>query len=150
MAMEHGRRTVLSALLMSKPEYIIDGSRFATLEEFAKEFSRVVLRGHDWSGNLDALDDILRGGFGTPAGGFSLRWRNSDLSRDRLGYTETVRQLRSRLGRCHPTNLARVASKLEEAEKSSGPTVFDWLVDVIRSHGPGGDEPEDGVELLLE
>lgn len=27
--------------------------------------------------------------------------------------------------------------------------VFDWLVDIIRIHCPGGEEEEDGVDLVL-
>jgi hypothetical protein len=36
------------------------------------------------------INDILRGGFGTPDDGFTLRWKNHDISRQRLGYRETV------------------------------------------------------------
>ena len=30
-----------------------------------------------------------------------------------------------------------------------GPTLFDEIVEIIREHGPGGREPEDGVILEL-
>jgi hypothetical protein len=30
-----------------------------------------------------------------------------------------------------------------------GSTVFDWLIEIIRDHGPGGSESEDGVILDL-
>ena len=36
------------------------------------------------------------------------------------------------------------------AEKRRGETVFDWLVEIIREHGPGGAEQEDRVELILD
>ena len=55
------------------------------MEEFAKHFSVTVLRDHTWRGNLDAFNDILRGGFGTPDGGFVLVWRDHAASRNRLG-----------------------------------------------------------------
>jgi RNAse (barnase) inhibitor barstar len=85
--------------------YIIDGDQVSTLEQFAEHFSdRVLTRGHRWNGNLDALNDILRGGFGTPQEGFSLVWRASSQSRISLGYDETVRQLELRLQRCDPSN----------------------------------------------
>ena len=130
---------------------LIDGEAFSTLEEFAEHFSKVVLEGHWWwNGNLDAFNDILRGGFGTPGEGFILRWKNAEVSRRRLGYSETVRQLQMRLERCHPTNKARVSRELEDAKHQTGPTVFDWLVDIIKDHGPGGSEKEDGIELVLE
>jgi hypothetical protein len=47
----------------------IDGSRFSTLEGFFEEFSAQVIPGATWGKNLNALDDVLRGGFGTPEGG---------------------------------------------------------------------------------
>ena len=127
--------------------YEIDGNRFSTLEEFYDEITSV-LGLSLWGHNLDAFNDILRGGFGTPDGGFVLRWKNHHVSEQRLGYP--VRQLKSRLDHCHPTARLRVTQQLERARAGQGPSVFDWLVEIIRDHGPGGDQEEDKVELLLE
>lgn len=135
--------------MMTKPEYEIDGNDFATLEEFYDVISSVLLPGANWGRNLDAFNDILRGGFGTPENGFILRWRNSQVSRDRLGYPETVRQLELRLLRCHSSNRPRVREELERAKDETGPTVFDWLVEIIQNHCSGGPEVKDGVELIL-
>jgi RNAse (barnase) inhibitor barstar len=131
--------------------YEIDGKQFSTLEEFFAEFNRVVTPGFDLSlSNLDAFDDVLSGGCGTPDGGFTLRWKNHELSRQRLGYAETVRQLEVRLARCHPTNRPQVAQELKQAQAHQGPTVFDWLTEIIHDHGPSGPNASDGVELLLD
>src|SRR5438034_3428969 len=135
---------------MAKAVCEIDGRDFSTLEEFYDVVSRVLIPGAEWGHNLDAFNDILRGGFGTPEGGFVLRWKNSDVSRQRLGCHETVRQLEQRLTRCHPLNRQQVSEDLQRAKDGVGPTVFDWLVEIIRVHGAGGDEEEDGVELILE
>ena len=131
-------------------QYEIDGERFSTLEEFYEEVGRTLVPGVDWGRNLDAFNDILRGGFGTPEEGFTLIWKNASLSRERLGYRETIRQLELRLKRCHPTNVSSVTAYLEEANRHEGGTVFDWLVDIIKRHGAGGDESEDNVELVLK
>jgi RNAse (barnase) inhibitor barstar len=133
-----------------KPIYEIDGGCFATLEDFYEEISRVLIPGAEWGHNLDAFNDILRGGFGTPEGGFTLRWKNSKLSREHLGYPETVRQLEKRLMRCHPSNRGSVGTDLETARKGVGATVFDWLIEIIMIHSAGGREAEDGVELILD
>jgi RNAse (barnase) inhibitor barstar len=127
---------------MGKAVYEIDGVDFSTLEEFYDAISRtlIVPSNYYWGRNLNAFNDILRGGFGTPEGGFVLRWKNSSLSQSRLGYPETLRQLRHRA----------TDSELADAAAGRGPTVFDWLVEIILRHGPGGTEAEDGVELLLE
>lgn len=134
---------------MPKKIYEIDGDAFSTLEEFYHEISRVLIPGESWGRNLDAFNDILRGGFGTPSEGFVLRWRNSESSRERLGYKETVRQLNRKLQRCHPTNEDFVRSEIALAERNEGPTAFDWLVEILRRHGPAGSEP-DGIELVLD
>jgi RNAse (barnase) inhibitor barstar len=74
--------------------YEIDGNDFSTVDEFFDEISRVLILGARWGRNLDAFNDILRGGFGTPEDGFTLRWRNHAVSQQRLGYGETVRPQR--------------------------------------------------------
>ena len=135
---------------MVKPLLPIDGNSFDTLEGFFQEVSEKLIPGTTWGHNLDAFNDILRGGFGTPDGGFVLCWRNHQVSQSRLGYEETVRQLRKRLSRCHSGNISRVEVQLSEAERRQGPTVFDWLIEIIQEHGTGGSEAEDNVELLLQ
>lgn len=138
--------------MADKEIFVIDGADFDSLEGFFCEISRMLIPEVSWGPNLnlDAFNDILRGGFGTPDEGFILCWRNSDISRQRLGYEETVRQLEKRLTRCHPSNVPHIQDELEQAKRHQGPTVFDWLVEIIRTHGEGGEEAEDGVELRLE
>lgn len=132
-----------------KPVVEIDGAQFSTLEAFFVHFEQVALCAR-WGRNLDAFNDVLRGGFGTPEGGFVLCWKNHELSKQRLDHTETARQLRIRLVHCHPTHIESVQAKLALALQGEGPTVFDWLIEIIRDHSADGAEPEDGVELRLE
>ena len=127
---------------------MIDGARFEDLRGFAREFSSL-LTDHRWRGSLDAFDDILCGGFGTLEDGFVLRWLNSDRSRDRLGWPATVAWYEQTLTTCHPSNRPHLSSKLDEARVQRGTTLFDWLVEIIETHGPGGDEAEDNVHLEL-
>jgi RNAse (barnase) inhibitor barstar len=134
---------------MSKARYQIDGTQFSTLEGFYEQVSAVLMPNATWGKNLDAFNDILRGGFGTPEDGFILEWKNSGISQAYLGYSETVRQLKNRLDSCHPQNRANVSHQLKSAENQEGPTVFDWLIEIISRHGDQGDESKDGVELVL-
>ena len=127
---------------MARPTLTIDGSCFSTLQEFYGEVSRKIIPGASWGRNLDAFNDILRGGFGTPEGGFILIWHCSEVSRDRLGHGEAAQELERRLERCHPSNRGQVELELQAARGARGPTAFDWLVEVIRSH--------DGIELRLQ
>lgn len=131
-------------------EYVLDGSKVTSLEAFYDEISHILIPGADWGRNLDAFNDILRGGFGTPEGGFILRWANSDASRASLSYAETARQLERRLEQCHPDNRDGVRADLSQARQGKGATVFDWLVEIIRHHDVGGEEAEDGVHLVLD
>ncbi|HHP7236481.1 MAG TPA: barstar family protein [Desulfobacterales bacterium] len=114
--------------MRTKATYEIDGRDFSTLEEFYAVVSRVLITEASWGHNLDAFNDILRGGFGTPDGGFVLRWKNSALSRECLGYQETVKQLEIRLARCQPSNRDSVAADLGAAQRGVGPTVFELVV----------------------
>jgi|SRR5579859_685041 len=128
--------------------YEIDGERFSTLEEFFREVDGV-MHLSPWGHSLDAFNDILRGGFGTPEQGFTIRWKNHEVSKERLGYPETVRQLKLRLQRCDPSARETVLRYLNDAEKGRDRTVFDWLIEIIRRHG-SGEEEQDRVELILD
>lgn len=132
-----------------KPVLEIDGNAFDSLEGFYDEVSRKLIPDVYWGRNLDAFNDILRGGFGTPEGGFVLRWVNAARSRGVLGYPATAQYLEAKAGRCHPSNVVAVMADLEACRRGEGSTLFDVLVDIIRAHGEGGDEQEDGVELDL-
>ena len=132
-----------------KPTLEIDGQRFTTLDEFYDEIERVLIPGASWGRNLDAFNDILRGGFGTPEDGWILLWRNSDRSRETLGYPAKVKWLRGILKTCHPSNRESILARIEDAERGVGPTLFEDLVEIVRIHGPGGREADNGVLLEL-
>jgi barstar (barnase inhibitor) len=88
--------------------------------------------------NLDAFADCLSGGPGMPEDDdFAVEWRDHEVSRQHLGYAETVRQLEIRLSLCHPTNKPAVRADLENAHAGRGPTVFEWLVEIFNDKVPG-------------
>jgi hypothetical protein len=134
---------------MTAPKLVlqIDGLAFATLEGFYDHVSARIVPDAFWGHNLAAFNDILRGGFGTPDEGFVLCWMNHDVSRLRLGHDETARHLR-RVLEVYPERTA-LQAELDAALRAEGATIFDWLVKIIQVHCPGGEEQEDGVELVL-
>jgi RNAse (barnase) inhibitor barstar len=134
---------------VNRPTLEIDGAQFSDLETFYRHVSDRLIPGAEWGHNLNAFNDILRGGFGTPEDGFILKWVNSERSRQMLGMPETIRFLELTLQRCHPSNIASVKADIEAARRGEGQTLFEILVDIIRSHGAGGREARDGVELIL-
>ncbi|MGH6861799.1 MAG: barstar family protein, partial [Phyllobacterium sp.] len=54
-----------------KTTFTIDGNRICDIPSFYEEINRVFMAGEDWqlSANLDALNDMLHGGFGAIKGG---------------------------------------------------------------------------------
>ena len=134
---------------MDKPKFILDGKNFTTLEEFYDEISIVLSLPSWWGRNLDALNDVLRPDL-MPEQGYILIWKNSNLSKKFLGYEETIKQLTKKLEKCHSNNVLSIQKEIDEAKHQIGPTVFDWLIEIIRDHCLGGGEEEDNAELILE
>jgi hypothetical protein len=130
--------------------YKLDGNVFSDFAGFAEHFSTTVLGDHYWTGNLDSFNDILRGGFGTREDGFTVRIVNATAARRVLGYPATITWLEERAANCHPSNRAHFVERLSEARAATGPTLFDMLVEIVRDHGPGGRQAEDGVLLELD
>ncbi|MBL8890284.1 MAG: barstar family protein [Planctomycetaceae bacterium] len=64
---------------------VIDGLNCTSPKSIANEFTASLGLSRQWQGNLDALDDMLYGGFGTPEGGFVLVWNDSKRSEAALG-----------------------------------------------------------------
>lgn len=105
------------------PELVIDGASFRNLKGFYRALEKALGSSTDCS-NVEQLNDILRGGFGTPERGFTLVWKNAALSRDRLGRRKTKDGTKER--------------------------VFDVIVAIFGIHGPGGEEAEDNAHLELQ
>lgn len=117
-----------------KTTYTIDGAHFTNLQEFYNEFSLVVLSGKQWGKNLDAFDDVLSGGFGTPDDGFIFVWKNSVLSRERLGFAETLKYLEHQLSVCDSSQRNSVFAEIENLKKKEGQMLFDMLIEIINEH----------------
>src|SRR4051812_30509469 len=129
---------------MSKSIFVINGSNFSTYEEFFREITKVLVPDamEGWIRNLSKLDDYLYRGDDKPEGGFILIWKDSALSKMRLGYSETIRWLEGNLKVCHPVNIPIIHEKIALAKENKGITFFDMVVDVIRAH--------EDIELRLE
>ena len=135
-------------MTVGKQTLVIDGSRFSDFAGFVREFSANLVD-FEWHGSLDAFTDILRGGCGTPDGGFILQWTFSDRSRAALGYDSKALWLEQALTGCHESNRDSIRQRLSAAERNEGPTLFDDLVALIRRHGPDGPEFDSAVDLVL-
>lgn len=70
-------------------QIILDGSNFSNEEEFYSEIDRLLTKDLGWKTghNLNAFNDLLRGGFGVHEPGEELKitWINAAKSRKELG-----------------------------------------------------------------
>lgn len=119
-------------------EYVIEGRRIGGIPDLYEELNRLFMTGEDWQlgASLDALDDLLYGGYGTLAEDDAVRivWRDAAQSRDALGVAETERWLREKLaqpGRFRSDDLRR---QLDDVRAGTGPTYFDRVLEVFADH----------------
>lgn len=121
-----------------KKEIIIDGNHLQTLEEFYDEIENKLTKNLGWKTgrNLDAYNDILRGGFGVHEykEPINIKWINAAKSKIYLGQTETIKYLGDLLKRCHPTNISRLKKDLEDIQNNKGKTLFDRIVEITQMH----------------
>jgi len=119
-------------------EIILNGNSFSSLKEFYDEVERKFTQGLDWKigRNLDAFNDVLRGGFGVHEyqEEIVIRWKFSEKSKSDLGKSQTTRYLKEKLERCHPSNRAHVQDELRAVNSGKGLFLFDTLVGIIQQH----------------
>lgn len=69
--------------------FILDGNNFADIENFYNEIDKLLTKNLKWKTghNLDAFNDLLRGGFGVHEYNepIIIRWINFDKSKENLG-----------------------------------------------------------------
>ena len=123
-------------------EYVVDGAACTSLEATAAEFTRALALDLAWHGNLDALNDFLNGGFGTPDEGFVLVWRGSAAARRGLGYEATALWFEERSHDAHSTNREGFRLRATQAREETGETLFAMIVAIINGH--------EDVQLRLE
>lgn len=121
-----------------RKQLTINGNNFSDLAGFYDEAERNLTKDLDWKigRNLDAYNDVLRGGFcvheyGEPV---TLTWINAEKSRHDFGYPATIQSLEKMLTTCHPSNIPSVKKKLAQAKAGKGPTLFDEIMEITRGH----------------
>ncbi|MGI1677957.1 MAG: DUF5071 domain-containing protein [Cellvibrionaceae bacterium] len=128
---------------------VLNGYHFETLEEFYDELESSFAVGYEWNRNLDGFHEILKDRLKKSSNGFLIRWKNSAISQQKLGYGETIKQLKKRLQSCHPLKKKIVLDAINKAEKEEGLTVFDWIVQIIKFHTEERLTVEGKIELEL-
>jgi RNAse (barnase) inhibitor barstar len=119
--------------------FTIDGAAIRDIPSLYEELNRVFMADEDWrlGESLDALDDLLYGGFGALAatkGGVRIVWTDAAASRTALGRQATIGYYRQKLRRPDVFDAKRFARLLAEAEAGNGATYFDLVQDVFAGH----------------
>jgi len=123
-------------------DFIIDGENFDDIEGFYCEIDNLFTKDLDWETghNLNAFNDILRGGFGVHEYGEPIKiiWKNFAKSRKDFGYEATVKHYEYILTRCHPSNDSFIQRKLSDAKNGIGQALVDIIVGIITNSDDSG------------
>lgn len=112
----------------------LDGSRFNDIAGFYSEVNRVFMANESWQlgESLDALSDMLRGGYGAlmHSDTATLYWLNFEKSRRDLGYDATRDWLLAKLDR-PGFDRPHITAQLAALERGEGQTYFDIILQII-------------------
>lgn len=118
----------------------IDGAAIHDIPSFYAEINRVFMADEDWQlgPSLDALDDLLYGGYGALARhpGATVVWRGSGHSRAALGRETTRAWLQKKLEQSGTFNGDAIAGQLAALERGQGQTYFEIVLEIFAAH-PG-------------
>lgn len=123
---------------MNKQTIIINGNNFSDLESFYDEIDRVLTKDLDWDTghNLDAFNDLLRGGFGVyeHEEPIKLTWENISKSKSDLGLEATKKWYERKISENKIENQQFFKDKLKELTENNGQTLFDIIIEIISEH----------------
>ncbi|EQB13179.1 barstar family protein [Novosphingobium lindaniclasticum] len=117
---------------------IIEGDAIRDIPSFYDEINRVFMAGEHWKlgQSLDALADLLYGGYGAMAGArqATILWRDIALSQAALGIETTLDFLRGRVLARSQFNGSSIAGQIAALEAGRGKTYFDIVLEVFADH----------------
>lgn len=123
---------------MNKQTIIINGENFSDLESFYDEIDRVLTKDLDWQTghNLDAFNDLLRGGFGVYEYEEPIRliWENFSKSKSDLGLEATKKWYERKISENKTENQQFFTDKLRQLTENNGQTLFDIILEIISEH----------------
>ena len=116
----------------------IDGSGIHDITSLYVELDRVFMPGEDWrlGESLDALDDLLYGGFGVLEGAAPVEvvWRDHAVARDALGVGTTRAWHEAKLARPEVYSQTTARAALGALDAGTGPTYWDLVLRVFADH----------------
>ncbi|MBE9460879.1 barstar family protein [Dyadobacter subterraneus] len=123
---------------MNNNTITINAANFSDLAGFYEEMNRLFMKDVDWKigHSLDALNDILYGGFGVynPGEKVIVLWENFSKSKKDLGLEETMKLYKMKIDKGYPYNVNLFQEKLTELKNGEGPVLCDIIVEIFRDH----------------
>lgn len=120
---------------MVKNNLTIYGARIQDIASFYDEINRVFMRDEYWKlgASLDALNDMLHGGYGAAKGDepVVLVWEDMDSSRVALGLDATRKFYHEKLNHPDIFDTDYVNASLDKLESGDGPTYFEIVLEII-------------------
>lgn len=116
----------------------IDGSKIIDIPSFYNIINEIFMQEEDWKigYSLDALDDLLYGGYGA-AKNFAhieIHWKDIESSRCALGKEATIQYYKEKLASPLSYNKKMFLEKLDNMMSGNGPTYFDIIMEIISAH----------------
>ncbi|MES3152028.1 barstar family protein [Sphingomonas faeni] len=116
----------------------IIGRNIRDIPTFYAEINRVFMADEAWqlANNLDALNDLLYGGYGAIKGREPVRivWQDSAASRPALGIEATRAFLTDKLQRPDVFNVVAIDRQLDALDHGTGQTYFEIVLEIIGDH----------------
>ena len=121
-----------------KKEIQIDGAKIQDLTSLYKEFNDKLMPNEDWElgESLDALDDLLYGGFGEINGNEAVRfvWTDFERMRELFGYNFTLNFYQNKLQYPEVFNIDLIQNSIDELQNGNGKTYFEIILEIVESH----------------
>ena len=116
----------------------IVGRDILDIPTFYAEINRVFMADQGWvlAESLDALNDLLYGGYGAIKGRepVELVWQDMEASRSALGVAATRAFLAEKLQRPDMFNVDVIGGQLDALERGTGKTYFEIVLEIIGDH----------------
>lgn len=117
---------------------VLEGTAMNDIPSFYAEINRVFMAGEDWQlgQSLDALDDLLYGGYGALLGHASATviWQDMDHARVALGGEATRTWLQDKLQARGVFNADAISRQLQALERGEGQTYFEIVMEIFAAH----------------